>query len=96
MPQRRIEGGVQGEGQGQEPPCVPCWPPVLQPLRARMTHCPHMAPVPAVASLCRLVKEHAAKLGRPKAGVLPLREAVGKLCPSPDFLCPIHADFFQL
>ena len=36
------------------------------------------------------------QLGRPKAGVLPLRAAVAKLCPSPDYLCPIHADLFQL
>lgn len=47
-------------------------------------------------SLCRLVRTHAVQLQRPKQPVLALREAVGKLCPSPDYLSPIHSDLFQL
>ncbi|KAL4423543.1 hypothetical protein ABPG77_006566 [Micractinium sp. CCAP 211/92] len=48
------------------------------------------------AALCRAVKAHCLALGLPKRGVAPLRAAVAKLCPSPDHLTPIHADFFQL
>ncbi len=51
---------------------------------------------PPVVALCRAVKAHCLVLGTPKCGVLPLRAAVSKLCPSTDYLSPIHADLFQL
>lgn len=54
-----------------------------------------MAPEKFV-SLCRAVKAHCLSLSQPKRGVLALRAAVAKLCPSTDHLSPIHADLFQL
>lgn len=50
----------------------------------------------AVTALCRAVKAHAVALNQPKRGVLPLRVAVAKLCPTTDHLSPVHADLFQL
>jgi COP9 signalosome complex subunit 3 len=47
-------------------------------------------------ALCRAVKAHCLALGAPKRGVPALRAAVAKLCPSTDYLSPIHADLFQL
>ncbi|KAL4424036.1 hypothetical protein ABPG75_001337 [Micractinium tetrahymenae] len=64
-------------------------------LPACTPHQVHMAPE-KFAAVCRAVKAHCLALGLPKRGVAPLRAAVAKLCPSPDHLSPIHADFFQL
>jgi hypothetical protein len=58
--------------------------------------CPHSAPTRAVVALCHAVRAHCVALGLALHGVLPLRAAVAKLCPSTDLLSPIHADFFQL
>jgi hypothetical protein len=47
-------------------------------------------------ALCHAVRAHCVALGLALHGVLPLRAAVAKLCPSTDLLSPIHADLFQL
>lgn len=47
-------------------------------------------------ALCRAVKSHCLAFNQPKRGVLPLRAAVAKLCPSADYLSPVHGDLFQL
>jgi hypothetical protein len=52
--------------------------------------------LPAVAALCRAVKSHCLALNQPKRGVLPLRCAVAKLCPTTDHLSPVHGELFQL
>ena len=71
--------------------------PVSRTLTRRSTSPPRRAPPSAaVVALCRLVKQHAMALGQPKAGVAPLRAALAKLCPTPEHLSPVHADFFQL
>lgn len=42
------------------------------------------------------MKSHCLAFNQPKRGVLPLRAAVAKLCPSADYLSPVHGDLFQL
>ena len=74
--------------------CTPCRCACLLTPRTRPAP-PRPAP-PPVAALCRAVKAHAVALAAPRRGVLPLRCAVAKLCPSTDHLSPIHADLFQL
>lgn len=51
------------------------------------------AAMPAVVSLCRQVKDHAHALGNTTLAVLPLRNGLRKLAPTPEYLTPIHAEF---
>ena len=46
-------------------------------------------------SLCALYKTQAIALGKTKHCILPLRNAIKTLCPTPGAITPIHADFFQ-
>lgn len=46
--------------------------------------------------LCRTFKDNLVASGNPRAGVLPLRDALRKVQPSKEHLSPVHADFMQL
>ena len=49
----------------------------------------------AAATLAGRLRDHVVAAGSPRRGIVPLRVALEKVAPSPEYITPMHAMLFQ-